>query len=496
MSAPSTAEMEPSGWYHAAPEIMSQIFEMTLPEALEASLAIPSLSPLLLTHICSRWRAIVHSTPILWLKCSLQCNAAVAGPRTMDKLIAQAQLWLRSCGNRGVTLRFRYLLQDHEWNNAMHGWHDDLLMELTSSDRNPLVDEVRGLDIVWPSSVATTLPGYIKALPRLESLAVDFLGSYDFFCRHHDGLGLSSSPLFRRLHIGHWSTQGHLPDGHPRPVHRDVTPDWPWKQLTHLSLATAELSELQAYKLLCLCKNLEELSLCINKTQFDERQVEEADIALPFLHSLDIRFTSWPTFRIPNTAIVAPLRKLTIRAPHFDEVSPLPSTDFLAHLAEVQSLSIYSETDILKQELTIATGSLWDLQHTHVLPLLRTISISCRVDDTWNGRRRRKTLGMLKAMADSRAHLLTDPPCAIKFVLAADRVLWDSESDDSWLFDNYENSDDERGDMKALLGPTGISKKRPYLTTAYYDAQSRAEGRPTLMQGNPGWTARAEAFCS
>jgi hypothetical protein len=301
-----------------------------------------------------------------------------------------------------------------------------------------------------------------------------------------------------------------------------MTPDWPWKQLTYLSLATAELSELQAYKLLCLCKNLEELSLCINKTQFDERQVEEADIALPFLHSLDIRFTSWPTFRIPNTAIVAPLRKLTIRAPHFDEVSPLPSTDFLSHLAEVQSLSIYSETDILKrlfrtllkamphlEELTIATGSLWDLQHvfkkltvhplhvkTHVLPLLRTISISCRVDDTWNGRRRRKTLGMLKAMADSRAHLLTDPPCAVKFVLAADRVLWDSESDDSWLFDNYENSDDERGDMKALLGPTGISKKRPYLTTAYYDAQSRPEGCPTLMQGNPGWTARAEAFYS
>ena len=302
----SVAGTEASGWYDAPPEILTRIFELSLPEALETSLAIPSLPPLLLTHTCSRWRTIAHTTPILWVKCSLQCNPAVDGPRTKEKLMAQAELWLRRCGNRGVTLRLRYLLENHEWNSTADGRHHDLLTELT--DRNPFVDKVRGLDIVWPSNVTAALPGYIKALPHLESFAVDSLvGTYDLYCRDRDGLALSSSPLFRRLHIGQ-STQGPTANSRPRPMHGDMTADWPWKQLTHLSLATTQLSELQAYKLLCLCKNLEEVSLCIERmTQFDERQVEGVDITLPFLHSLDIRFISWPTFRILNSAIVSPL---------------------------------------------------------------------------------------------------------------------------------------------------------------------------------------------
>ena len=94
-------------------------------------------------------------------------------------------------------------------------------------------------------------------------------------------------------------------------------------------------------------------------------------------------------------------------------------------------------------------------------------------------------------MADSRAHLLTDRPCTVIFALASDGVDWYSDSDDSSYFDWEE---DDKDDMKALLGPAGVSKKRPYLTTAYYDAKSRPECFSASMQRNPGWMASPEAF--
>lgn len=179
---------------------------------------------------------------------------------------------------------------------------------------------------------------------------------------------------------------------------------------------------------------------------------------------------------------------------------------------------MHSETDISKrlfgkllkavprlEELAIGIGYLCDLQHifktltlnplhveTHMLPLLHTLFISCRVDNTWNRRRRRAVLGKLKAMAGSRAHLLADPPCAVTFMLSStpygDFESWGSDTDDTYF--------GRVDDMKALLGPTGVSKNRPYLTTTYYDSHSRPEGCPTLAQPNPGWTARPEAFCS
>jgi hypothetical protein len=48
-------------------------------------------------------------------------------------------------------------------------------------------------------------------------------------------------------------------------------------------------------------------------TTIQGRECEHAEITLPFLHSLDLSFTSSSNFRMLNSVKIPPLQKLTIR---------------------------------------------------------------------------------------------------------------------------------------------------------------------------------------
>jgi hypothetical protein len=142
----------------------------TLPITLEASLAIASLSPLLLTHVCSRWRKVTHGTSILWVKCNLKYNPDADVTQTKDRLLAQVQLWLQNCGNRGVTLGFSCIPQEDEayvLDTQMESCVHNMFTYLTNN--NNLADRVRGLDIVWPHlhSPATLQLSHVLKSSRL-----------------------------------------------------------------------------------------------------------------------------------------------------------------------------------------------------------------------------------------------------------------------------------------------------------------------------------------
>jgi hypothetical protein len=99
-------------------------------------------------------------------------------------------------------------------------------------------------------------------------------------------------------------------------------------------------------------------------------------------------------------------------------------------------------------------------------------------------------------MADSRAQISsTGLPCTVDFVLVDNTCIDDRNSDHFSDFDS-DDSEGEDDNMENRSARSTVSKKRPYLTTAYYDSKSRPADFPTpiLAQRNSGWTANPEAF--
>ncbi|KAK7055865.1 F-box domain-containing protein [Favolaschia claudopus] len=97
-------------------EIVSEIFfyaSLSPPIALSDPLA-PFESPILLTHVCSKWRKMVLSMPLLWSAFKLAFTQSDQ-KRATSRQIALARIWLKRSASCSLSLEIQHVEADNRY---------------------------------------------------------------------------------------------------------------------------------------------------------------------------------------------------------------------------------------------------------------------------------------------------------------------------------------------------------------------------------------------
>ncbi|KAJ7483508.1 hypothetical protein FB451DRAFT_1234815 [Mycena latifolia] len=193
------------------PEVLGEIFSLTLPsvgDTLARRRFRNSHSPWVLTHVCSRWRAIALSIPSLWSLVVVNSLHKRASPMAMIKTQIERARSLKihfhgteERNSRPQVEMFRFLAEhSSRW--------EELFLELTCalcpllSALHGCVPSLRRLDIVWEGSEsqAVGLSIVSKQLPpSLKSRSATNIASYRSPSLPISSPGTSSTGLGRRI---------------------------------------------------------------------------------------------------------------------------------------------------------------------------------------------------------------------------------------------------------------------------------------------------------
>ena len=162
-------------------EIISEIFR-SVPRSLREPFR-KSNSPILLTQICSRWRAIAISTPQLWDIIAFTAFRAVPDGKSFP--IAMWETWLSRSGTCPLTIKVRF--EPTQTQSSIDS-HRPIIDMLTSCSRR-----WHSFDIVAPFSL-DHFAAVKGSLPILTSLTIDstYQTQLDAF---------QGAPNLRKLHI-------------------------------------------------------------------------------------------------------------------------------------------------------------------------------------------------------------------------------------------------------------------------------------------------------
>ncbi|KAJ7656033.1 hypothetical protein DFH06DRAFT_1199998 [Mycena polygramma] len=243
------------------PEILGQAFIICRDRSLgepKYKTTNPAYAPMVVTHVCSRWRMIALSTPRLWDNVRLPTSAFMGGEKLGQEILG------RSC-HAPLSLS---LLRPDTWSVM------------------PSVDDYnhrRWLDVVWDCShrlqsitltihqqaVALHMLPLPTAFPRLSSI---------------DMLSFQTAPLLRSLNL---RSTAEFEGGLPEAI-------FPWSQLTNVDLTRA-LSIGGARHVLAQCPALESARLCCLFERDTDRSSPPRELCtLRHLSELDISI-NWGT---------------------------------------------------------------------------------------------------------------------------------------------------------------------------------------------------------
>ncbi|KAJ7656052.1 hypothetical protein DFH06DRAFT_1473774 [Mycena polygramma] len=318
-------------------EILGQIFIVCRDESLderEYETTNPNSAPMVLTHVCSRWRMVALSTPRLWNNVRLLTGAFVDGRETLVR-----EIFDRSCS---APLSITLANPPEEWNMSF----------LDPDCRNlPLPDN----DIVWNSTrrlrhlsldvysgdAGSQLCRRQTVFPQLLSLEI-LVSETDEPDMHAILDSFGSSPLLRSLTL---SLRGVLSD--------DVVPaTFPLAQLTKLDI-NAPLTTIGARDILVQCTALEIANLHGLLDWDDHGPLPPHDICtLRHLSQLDVAIVLGAgVAELLDTLTVPQLTSLSITS------SPWPhqvdqSADALLALHTRSQFSL-THLSLVQQELTL-----------------------------------------------------------------------------------------------------------------------------------------------
>ncbi|TFK28612.1 hypothetical protein FA15DRAFT_691676 [Coprinopsis marcescibilis] len=235
-------------------ETLGEIFKNCLPQKLVGFQPDAHTAPLLLTHVCSRWRAIAHSTPELWTSLSLETPWHHWTPDVKDKHVRmfvtrtseQSATWLDRADTLPLSLRFAYSERDTLYSPCIAlvpHW-----TQLITSILNrycPLIRHIQIEDYLWNN---LSFPHWKQSflLPAVESLSFLAVSSLTF---RPWIVGLPS--VLKRVELkeaDHRRFSGEYQPGFSEFI--------PWHQLTHLCLAYRE-TQAMCLEILKWCSALE-----------------------------------------------------------------------------------------------------------------------------------------------------------------------------------------------------------------------------------------------
>ena len=265
------------------PEILGIIFEDCLDE-LAPSRAVLSEPPLLLSRVCSYWRAVAQSTPRLWTSLSLRfLETNIDRSRDGIKVATAVDTWLHRSHPAPLSIAFtdnRIFQKDTE----------DVVIWLLSC--------IRMHAPRWKAIHLKFSSDYFLYLDLLSSCAFTSLG---LFSVHVDHMGWRRSLLSLHFDLAQATRLTSLAyTGPDHVIREDILVDW--ARLTSVAFsydlheAGGESTTLpRHFSTLALCRNLMELSIGLstalgqNLQQLAQGQTVLPMIELPRLHTLRVR---------------------------------------------------------------------------------------------------------------------------------------------------------------------------------------------------------------
>ena len=319
-------------------DVLHEIFLHCLPTHRNPIMNF-SESPLLLTRICSSWRAIALSSPRIWSRIHIPLPGDPSLASGYAIVIDEASLssrrqrfagllklrcevvrtWLSRSGTCPLSLSITYPASRSHIQNLK----DDELSHEMFNILLSFADRWRDVNISMPEEIYNKLQGDMKPTMfcSLNSLKLNLHQQFPANTVKSPRIQLLAAPGLCSITISAFQTTLHITENLVQPI---------WNQLTHITLASW-ISDRCLPALLRQCPNLVFGNFMVTSSHWpNEQKVDQEDTLLPCLESLAINDSgSHENMTTIFNAIKAPvLTQLsyhwTISSPYDYSTIPLP----------------------------------------------------------------------------------------------------------------------------------------------------------------------------
>ncbi|KAJ2918424.1 hypothetical protein MD484_g2014, partial [Candolleomyces efflorescens] len=256
-------------------ELLSQIFILAYPDATFIPIQ-RGCSPVILSHVCSRWRSIALETPELWADLVLRFAAytLLEPPQAIDV----AEEWFRRGGDR--IPKSLILIDQLRWSTSK--WDKrELLLSVISRLVIPLAPTLGRLQLVVPRTLLRPLFSS-TVFPQLRTLWLQF--------NPDEG----DSPFTSHLNVFNKASLPQLVDMKFAEFGDILRPEnmldhLPWGSFTRLNLCGTRFSLDRCHSLLKQCKLVQECELTVS-IKWNDSPEPTTQLILPHLRTLSVDF--------------------------------------------------------------------------------------------------------------------------------------------------------------------------------------------------------------
>ena len=279
------------------PDVLHEIFFHCLPTHHNPSMKY-SESPLLLTRICSSWRAIALSSPRIWSKIHIPLPGDPGVSEGFNETITvetrlndrrqrfagvmksrcdAVRSWLSRSGTCPLSLSVAYWGGDV----SMHDSKEDELIQEMFDILLSFADRWTNVILSVPEDIHNKLQNDINPtmFSSLQSLKITLYGKPHWGNGKPTPILLLAAPALRRLTINDIEATFHMTLNPVQPI---------WSQITHITFASAT-TDMHFLVLLRQCPNLVLGNFIVDASQWSEQTiVDQGEVLLPRLESLAI----------------------------------------------------------------------------------------------------------------------------------------------------------------------------------------------------------------
>ena len=353
-------------------DVLHEIFFHCLPTHRNPIMT-SSESPLLLTHICSSWRAIALSSPRIWSKIHIplpgdpglnQGNGTFTDGTSLSRLFQRiagvlqlrcdaVRRWLSRSGTCPLSIS---IYHPSSYSNPQNSKVEELSQEMFNILLS-FADRWSDVDLFMPEDIYSQLQGNTQpaTFSSLKSLKLNLYRNFLGNNFESPPIRLLAAPSLCSITISATQSTYNMTGKLVQPV---------WNQLTHITITSATIDTYLVF-LLRQCPNLVFGHFMVVPAHWpDQPLVDQGDIFLPCLESLGVNDSgSHETMTIIFNAIKAPaLTKLsyqwTSSSPYDDSTIPLPvpmisilsNSTLISHLTLDGRLSLQDTQECLRGE--------------------------------------------------------------------------------------------------------------------------------------------------